>query len=193
MKSNGEKCHLIVSTNDTAEIQIGEYLIKSSTNEKLLGVNIDSKLTFDSHVSHLCNKANKKLRALARITPYMTLEKKKLVMNSFFNAQFNYSPLWMLHNRKNNNKNLLENDNSVSIHHKNIQALAIEMFKVKHKLCPDILIFLENGQTINTIYEIAMTSLFLGFTLSIMERKVLHILAQRYGILFLKKLNKRNL
>ena len=160
MKSNGDKCHLIVSTNDTAEIQIGEYLIKSSTNEKLLGVNIDSKLTFDSHVSHLCNKANKKLRALARITPYMTLEKKKLVMNSFFNAQFNYSPLiWMLHSRKNSNKikylherclrlsysdkksfyeNLLENDNSVSIHHKNFQALAIEMFKVKHKLCPDI-------------------------------------------------------
>ena len=84
MKNNGDKCHLIVSTNDTAEIQIGEYLIKSSTNEKLRGVNIDSKLTFDRHVSHLCNKANKKLRALARITPYMTLEKKKLVMNSFF-------------------------------------------------------------------------------------------------------------
>ena len=44
MKSNGDKCYLIVSTNDTAQIQIGEYLIKSSTNEKLLGVNIDSKL-----------------------------------------------------------------------------------------------------------------------------------------------------
>ena len=65
----------------------------------------------------------------------------------------------MLHSRKNSNKikylherclrliysdkkssyeNLLENDNSVSIHHKNIQALATEMFKVKHKLCPDI-------------------------------------------------------
>ena len=65
----------------------------------------------------------------------------------------------MLDSRKNNNKikhlherclrliysdkkssyeNLLEKDNSVSIHHKNIQALAIEMFKVKHKLCPEI-------------------------------------------------------
>ena len=47
----------------------------------------------------------------------------------------------MLHSRKKNNlrliysdkkssyENLLEKDNSVSIHHKNIQVLAIEMFK----------------------------------------------------------------
>ena len=45
--------------------------------EKLLGVNIDSKFNFDCHVNHSCNKANKKLRALARVTPYMTLERKE--------------------------------------------------------------------------------------------------------------------
>ena len=153
MKANEDKCHLIVSTNEVTEIQIWD-------SEKLLGVNIDSKLNFDCHVNHLCNKANKKLRALARVTSYMTLEKKKIVMNSFFNAQFNYCPLiWMLHSRKNNNKikhlherclrliysdkkssyeNLLEKDNSVSIDQKNIQVLAIEMVKVKQKLCPEI-------------------------------------------------------
>ena len=160
MKANEDKCHLIASTNELSEIQIGDFTIKNSASEKLLGVNIDSKLNFDCHVNHLCNKANKKLRALARVTSYMTLEKKKIVMNSFFNAQFNYCPLiWMLHSRKNNNKikhlherylrliysdkmssdeNLLEKDDSVSIHHKNIQTLAIEMFKVKRKLCPEI-------------------------------------------------------
>ena len=40
--------------------------------------------------------------------------------------------------KKSFHENLLEKDNSVSMHHKNIQALAIEMFKVKHKLCPEI-------------------------------------------------------
>ena len=160
MKANEEKCHLIVSTNKLTEIQIGDFTTKNSASEKLLSVNIDTKLNFDCHVNHLCNKANKKLRAFARVTPYMTLEKKKIVVNSFFNAQFNYCPLiWMLHRRKNNNKikhlherclrliysdkkssyeNLLQKDNSISIYHKNIQALAIEMFKVKHMLCPEI-------------------------------------------------------
>ena len=105
MKTNEDKCHLIVSTNELTEIQIGDFSIKNSANEKLLGVNIDSKLNFDCHVNHSCNKANKKLRALARVTPYMILEKKKIIMNSFFNAEFNYCPLiWMPHSRQNNNK-----------------------------------------------------------------------------------------
>ena len=91
--SNEDKCHLIVSTNELTEIQIGDFSIKNSANEKLLGVNIDSKLNVDCHVNHLCNKTNKKLKAFARVTPYITLEKKKIVMNSFFNAQFNYCPL----------------------------------------------------------------------------------------------------
>ena len=43
-------------------------------------------------------------------------------------------------------------ENSVSIYHKNIQALAIEMFKVKRKLCPEITgDILWKGQTISII------------------------------------------
>ena len=75
---------------------------------------------------------------------------------SFLNPQFKYSLyIWMPHSHNNDNKikylhkiylrliysdkkslysNLLETNNLVSVHHKNIKALAIEMFKVKHKL-----------------------------------------------------------
>ena len=35
--------------------------------------------------------------------------------------------------------NLLEKDNSVSIHHKNLEALAIEMSKVRNKTSPEII------------------------------------------------------
>ena len=34
---------------------------------------------------------------------------------------------------------LLNKDNSVSIHHRNLQTLVIEMYKVKHKLSPSIM------------------------------------------------------
>ena len=62
MKTNEDKCHLIVSTNELTEIQIGVFSIKYGGSEKLLGVNTDRKLNFDCHVNHLCNKPNKKIK-----------------------------------------------------------------------------------------------------------------------------------
>ena len=50
MKENTYKCHLMVSSNEPIEIRIGESLIKNSTCEKLLGVKIDNKLNFATHV-----------------------------------------------------------------------------------------------------------------------------------------------
>ena len=94
MKTNEDKCHLIVSTKEATEIQIGDFSIKNSDNEKLLGVYIDSKLNFDCHIDQLCKKSRKKLRALARVTPYMTLEKKKIVMNSFLMPSLTTAPLF---------------------------------------------------------------------------------------------------
>ena len=76
MKANEDKCHLIVSTNELTEIQIRDFSTKNGDSEKLLGFNIDSKLNFDCLINHSCSKAKKKLRVLARVTPYMTLEKK---------------------------------------------------------------------------------------------------------------------
>ena len=75
-------------------------------------------------------------------------------MKSFFNAQLNCCPLiWMLHSRRNNNnirniheqclrllynvkkssyEELLTKDGSVSIHHRNIQELATELYKIQN-------------------------------------------------------------
>ena len=52
IKTNEGKCHLNVSTNELTEIQIGDFSIKNSGSEKLLSVNIDSKLNYDCHVIH---------------------------------------------------------------------------------------------------------------------------------------------
>ena len=77
MKSNADKCHLLVSTNKIVNIKIENFNITNSNCEKLLGIKFDNKLTFDNHVSELCKKANKKIHALARVTPYMNLSKKE--------------------------------------------------------------------------------------------------------------------
>ena len=60
---------------------------------------------FGNHVANLCKKANNELRALARATPYMAIEKGMLLMNCFFMQSLITAPLiWMLHSRCNNNK-----------------------------------------------------------------------------------------
>ena len=40
MKGNTDKCHLIASTENATELQIGDSLIKTSSCEKLLGVKL---------------------------------------------------------------------------------------------------------------------------------------------------------
>ena len=65
MKGNTDKCRLLLIKDESSEIHIGDCIIESSTCEKLLGIKIDSKLRFDDHIQNLCEKANRKLRALA--------------------------------------------------------------------------------------------------------------------------------
>ena len=77
MKGDAEKCHLKLNTNESIDFQFGGSLIQKKDCEKMLGFKIDYKLTFDEHVKALCGKVNNKLRAVARATPYMSVEKRK--------------------------------------------------------------------------------------------------------------------
>ena len=161
LKSNADKCHVLVSTNKSRGVNIGNYTRDNSECEKLFGVKIDVNLNFSDHISDLCKKASRKISALARVTPFMVLEKRKLIMNVFFTSQFSYcSLIWMCHSRANNRKinmlherclrviyndkqssftELLYKDSSVSIHIRNIQRLAIKMFKFYNGLSPPLM------------------------------------------------------
>ena len=81
-------------------IKVKDYIIKNSDNEKLLGVTVDTNLNFICHLENILKKANKMVHALARITPYLSIPKRKLLMNSSFTSQFNYCPLtWMCYQK----------------------------------------------------------------------------------------------
>ena len=105
MKSNNDKCHLLVLNHEDNLIKIGDDEIIGSTSIKLIGITIDNKLNFNEHVTKICKKANQKLHALARIAKYLNTDKLKIIIKSFIESQFNYFPLeWMFHSRMLNNK-----------------------------------------------------------------------------------------
>ena len=70
--------------------------------KKRLGVKFDYKLAYHSHVSDLWKNASRKINALARVAPYMSISKRHILLNAFFKSQFNYCTLvWMCHSRIN--------------------------------------------------------------------------------------------
>lgn len=126
--------------------------IKNSSSKKLPGVLINDKLTFNDHVSKLCQKASQKVHALVRVSNFMSEEKLRILMNAFFT-----SLVWMFHSRTLNCRinnlqeralqlvyndssssfsELLKKDYSFTIHYRNILQLVIEIHKVKHHEAP---------------------------------------------------------
>ena len=164
MKSNQSKCHFILPSMspELFWIRVGEQVIWESRYERLLGLGVDKELKFHEHVKTICKKASAKVTALARMIKIMPLGRKKILFNSFVTSQFSHCPLvWMFNlsivlNARINRlqerglrivyddysssfEELLVRDGSVRIHHRNIQLVAVEMFKVKNDLCPELM------------------------------------------------------
>ena len=79
-----------MNTQKSSNIQIASFTIKSSKAKKLLEINLDKNLKFDIHVKSISQKANRKLNALVRISNYMELPKKPILMNAFSFVKFNF-------------------------------------------------------------------------------------------------------
>ena len=140
---------------------IGSCKISESYDQKLLGVNIDCNLKFSHYILKQCKKAGGKLSALTRICKFMSLERRRVLMKSFIESQFAYCPLvWMCCDGTSDNRinhllesalrsvyndnvskfeKLLEKDNSVKIHVRNLTILAKELHKTKENLAAPIM------------------------------------------------------
>ena len=113
-----------------------------SCEQKILGVTIDNKLTFKSHIKNLYKKASQKIGVLSRLSNHLNDSQKRLILNSIVKSQFSYCPLvWMFCSRTSNNminkvyeralrvllndhesdsETLLQNNNDACNHHRNI-------------------------------------------------------------------------
>ena len=160
---NASKCHFMCLGNNTENetFLFHNILMRNSKEQKILGVTIENNLNFKSHISELCKRASQKIAALSRLYSYLHNSEKKLIFNSIIKSQFSCCPLvWTFYSRTSNNMinklhersfriilndyssdfNIqLENNNGVCNHHRNIQGLLIEVFKMKNGLVPPIM------------------------------------------------------
>ena len=121
--ANSSKSHFLISPYETKSMQIQNLCIKASSSEELLGTKIDSNLTFYDHIISLCSNANKKLSALSRVSKYMGINKRHILIKSYAFSQFNYCPLvWMCHSRSLNNKINRMQDRALQIEYRNCKS-----------------------------------------------------------------------
>ena len=163
---NPDKFKAIVLTKsgqDTSGIQINlKDHVHCTTSENavtLLGIKIDSRLSFEKHVSKLCKTAASKLNALKRLRPYIISEKtRKILIQSFVSCHFNYYPLvwyfttaeqlqklekiqeralqFITDDYRSTHENLLINTEETSMRMGQIQKLCIEIYKTLSNINP---------------------------------------------------------
>ena len=62
MNLNTGKSHLLLSVNSRATATIDNSYIELEDEQVLLGITIDSNLTFENHINNICKKASPKVK-----------------------------------------------------------------------------------------------------------------------------------
>ena len=89
---------MVISTKQTIskimsnppDIKLNENLIQISNQEKLLGINIDSDLSWSSQVDNTLKKCNTLLYLLSRIKQYLSIPVRKLFYNAYILPHLDY-------------------------------------------------------------------------------------------------------
>ena len=99
MAANPEKFRvsfLGLEKGQKSSLEINGQPIKTSKEVKPLGIKIDSKLQFQSHVEAICKTANQKVKAFSSIAGYQQKHDAYVLYKTFIKSTFNCCPLiWM--------------------------------------------------------------------------------------------------
>ena len=186
---------------------IPEGTLRPVSCVKLLGVNIDDRLSINDHISSTCFRVSHQINGLCRITKYITTENRISIYNAFLAANFTYcNTVWhFCSNRslcmveKVNKKalrvvlndyvftyrDLLDKVSKPTLYAARLKAIAIEAYKCYIN---------ENPQYINAMFD-SFDKLYnltegaplrsnLKLILCLLYWILLHIRLGRYGILY---------
>ena len=96
MSANPDKFQAIVlgmKTPETINFAVGNVIINPSRSVKLLGIEIDLKLNFDTHVHEICQKSARQINALKRLSNFLNLDSRMPIFRSFITSNFGYCSL----------------------------------------------------------------------------------------------------
>ena len=69
-------------------ISVDGNAIISANDINVLGVTLDDKLKFNSHVQSLCFRAPRQINSIKRIAKYMNVERRLTILKSFYPVEF---------------------------------------------------------------------------------------------------------
>ena len=183
MKANPDKFQAFAVGGKTFDekptFNIGEAEISCDETVKLLGIEIDYLLSFDTQVSNMCKKASQQINVLRRIGKYLNFESRKAVYHAFIMSTFNFCPLvWHFCSKSNTEKlerihfralkfifqdfeasydDLINRAGTTTLHLSRLRGLAIETFKIIYGKSP---VYLQNFMSLkNSNYNFRYTNL----------------------------------
>ena len=130
---------------DPYSLNINDLTINSKHSVKLLGIEIDNKLSFEQHISTLCNKASNQLNAIGRIQKFMGFKEREVpLVWHFCSSKYSYKiekiqgrALRLLHNDfASDYAELLKKSVKATMEIKRLRCLALEIFKTVNDLNP---------------------------------------------------------
>ena len=170
MQANPDKFPVLAVGKKTYEkrptINIQNFELTCEDSVKLLGIEIDYQLNFDTHISTICRKASQQLNIIKRLGPYLNRLNKLTIFHTFILSNFNFCPLaWHFCTEKKSKKiekvqeralrfvyedynssydNLLKKAKVPSLQIRRMRTMALETFKIMNKLSPSCLHSLVN-------------------------------------------------
>ena len=163
MAANPDKFQAILLAPSVREtlikpINIKDSIITTAHSVNILGIEIEDKLKFNTHINSICRKAARQLNVLRRLSSLLDQESRMAIFRAFIVSNFNYCPLvWHFCGKRNTSKieklqeralrfvfndftssyeNMLKKAELTTLTLSRIKTLALEVYKALHGHSP---------------------------------------------------------